>query len=957
MLLAQRAAGPLSPEHLVKIQSSALTPEQAAALGWHTGLKGELVIPYLLPTGSPATFQDRHGRDRPFLRRRPVWTPEQLADVEARGRKLPKYVSPAGAGNLPFHCPLAIQAGGYSERLAETRVALRFTEGELKTCALTVHDPERITIGLAGVWGWKDRYDGREESLPLPDLEAIPMQGRTVRLCFDSDVHKPQVRAALKALAAWLTERGAVVLVEMLPNDVDANGAIERLGADDLIHRYGARFFHQIADRAESPWVEVGKGQDKRVIFRLPGEPSDTAGRSTYLSAMVGPRWRSDPEGRDRWRRWTGTHWELVAGNDAVEAAVQAFALAQGWKAARELPTMRSLISDFRRSVGPFRPGAVRGLLPFRNGCLRLADRVLLPHDPLRGNEWSLPYDYDPAASCPRMEAFLLDRLVDPDSVAIFRAFARALLTGERLKVFLEITGTSNTGKSVLARLLEALVGRDNLTAGSLHTLEDRRQRFETIRFRGARLAVFAEVQDYRGSLEVLKAMTGGDTIRAEQKGSHTSCSFVFTGGVVLVGNGPVRPSDTTGAVINRRRSLHVGKVVRAAEEQDLLELNPDGGWFGSLAEELPGLVNWALAMPAPEARRALARDVRSLARAEAELAALLETDALAEWADEWLVMAGEQDAAARVGTRENDPALFLYANYVRHLEGQGRTSYPLALKTFKRKLVDLLRDTLGLPLPPGDTSSGAYKAREVGSVVPTVRLRSLAQSHDADEQPGIVRHALLSRINAQAGAEPERVGADPERERDGGIPAGNGWNGWNGSESAEGPEESGSGLESGPTGGPEPRSVPAVPPVPHRGSGVPDPFPTRSAPALDGQRTVSEWVEAAQAAGSRTPAAIAAWAREQGKDLGIAEIQRALQRASDATPLLDGLAASDSAPVLSAPASQETELRLSDGGWRITGPRRGDRVEITNRAGQTALAPVALLSAYGIEATDGAAQ
>ena len=79
-----------------------------------------------------------------------------------------------------------------------------------------------------------------------------------------------------------------------------------------------------------------------------------------------------------------------------------------------------------------------------------------------------LPYGYDPEAACPDTETFLLDRLGDSDSVAVFRAFARSLLVGDRLKSFLEITGPSNTGKSVLANLLVALVGNSNSAAGTL---------------------------------------------------------------------------------------------------------------------------------------------------------------------------------------------------------------------------------------------------------------------------------------------------------------------------------------------------------------------------------------------------------------------------------------------------------------------------------------------------------
>jgi hypothetical protein len=114
-----------------------------------------------------------------------------------------------------------------------------------------VHDPKRLTIGLGGVSSWRDRYDNPDgSSSPLVDFDEIRLAGREVRLCFDSDIDKPQVLAALRGLAGMLRDRKAHVLIEVLPNEL--NG--DRLGVDDLIHRHGAECFHRIAAIARSPF-------------------------------------------------------------------------------------------------------------------------------------------------------------------------------------------------------------------------------------------------------------------------------------------------------------------------------------------------------------------------------------------------------------------------------------------------------------------------------------------------------------------------------------------------------------------------------------------------------------------------------------------------------------------------------------------------------------------------------
>jgi phage/plasmid-associated DNA primase len=646
------------------------------------------------------------------------------------------------------------------------------------------------------------RYDGGEESRPLVDFDEIQLDGREVRLCFDSDLHKPQVLAQLKGLAEFLKDKGARVLIEVLPNDL--NG--DRLGIDDLIYRHGAECFHRIAAIARTPFKTKRQDGVDVLVWAFNPEPLDTRERNAYLSGLVGRHWRRSTDAKDHWQRWTGTHWEALAGDDLLCAEVERFMELQQWKN-RELATIRSLLAAFRRSVEPASDAAAAGLLPFLNGCLRLADAALLPHDHENGNSWVLPYGYDPEAGCPDTEKFLLDRLGDEDSVAVFRAFARCLLVGDRLKSFLEITGPSNTGKSVLANLLVALVGNSNTAAGTLQRLEDRAQRFETLKLRGRRLAIFSEAQDFAGQLQTLKALTGGDPIAAEVKGGR-HLDFTFTGGVVLVGNGPIRASDPSGAVINRRRSLLVRKVVAAAAERPMLD--PDGhcGWRGELAAELPGLVNWCLAMTAGDAKAALARDVNSEARANAEAEVLLATESLAEWAEN--ALAWNEGGHIRVGDADEDADQFAYANYLRWLMRQGRNSRPLALRSFKAKLVDILRDTLGLALPPGSTSKGDYRVRGVGSVIPNLRMR-----FSTEEGDGVIMHGFKARI---AGTDKQASGTDAERVGNGKTPIGNGWNGWNGSNEVAHKEENaaqdfpyramGSDL-----------SVPAVPSVPYKGS------------------------------------------------------------------------------------------------------------------------------------------
>ena len=209
----------------------------------------------------------------------------------------------------------------------------------------------------------------------------------------------------------------------------------------------------------------------------------------------------------------------------------------------------------------------------------------------------------------------------------------------------------------------------------------------------------------------------------AERKNSSANVDFVFTGGVTVTGNAPVKVTDTSGAVINRRRSILIDKVVSSFHERCLLD--PDGmeNWRGDFVSELPGFAAWILNMDPQEAKRALARDVCSITREEAEMHTLLRSKALARWADEYLIWDENPSQFCPIG-KISSPAKdnYLLPHYRRIIQ-DSEGGKPLGQSNFKRKLIDLLRDTLGLPLPEGDICRGQYRLRSIGSVIPHLCL------------------------------------------------------------------------------------------------------------------------------------------------------------------------------------------------------------------------------------------
>jgi P4 family phage/plasmid primase-like protien len=450
----------LSKEHLQKIRQSALTAEQAATLGWSSQADGSLLIPYLKPDGSPETCHDggafsrfRLGEEE-LARRMDKWRREG-------GKKPGKYVSPPGNGCRLYHSALAIQAGNYEERLQDRFRPLRITEGELKTECAAVHDPARVTIGLGGVTSWQDRYDGGEESRPLVDWDEIPFDGREVRLCYDSDIDKPQVAAGLRGFAEFLQGKGALILIELLPHDL--NG--DRLGLDDLIHRHGSEAFHRIIAIARPAFEIKDKIRgEPEVIWAFKPEPRLSHHKAVMAWAVFKDAYAARlGSGLYQWSR---THWTSMDGRppEPLNAPLHQWMDCMGWER-RESSIFGSMRQELLARIQ--RTGwDPSQLLAFENGTLDTRDDTFTPaHRRDDRLTFAFPFAYEPGAACPRWHQFLQETIGDPEMICLLQAaFRWSLMPKDRDQPFrhelaFDVHGRRGTGKGTLLEALQAVCG------------------------------------------------------------------------------------------------------------------------------------------------------------------------------------------------------------------------------------------------------------------------------------------------------------------------------------------------------------------------------------------------------------------------------------------------------------------------------------------------------------------
>ena len=139
-------------------------------------------------------------------------------------------------------------------------VEITFVEGIKKADALVSRGV--LAVGITGVWNWLS--DGE----PIADMLEIPVDGRRVNICFDSDMlHNPNVQDAARRLAEHLASRGADVWVTYLPDKSDGS----KMGADDFLAAGGTvselRMLMRRYDPADFTLVRVSR--DERLQLAL----------------------------------------------------------------------------------------------------------------------------------------------------------------------------------------------------------------------------------------------------------------------------------------------------------------------------------------------------------------------------------------------------------------------------------------------------------------------------------------------------------------------------------------------------------------------------------------------------------------------------------------------------------------------------------------------------------------
>lgn len=223
------------------------------------------------------------------------------------------------------------------------------------------------------------------------------------------------------------------------------------------------------------------------------------------------------------------------------------------------MEVFRLLIDDTRIQKMSSEINQNKNLINFKNGVWDIEKGELLPHDSKYLQTIQIPHEvglYKPFEDTKLYQFFQLTKISKEDINMILQYMAYCLTLDYGLKTFMIICGQSNTGKSVLLRYIEALIGKENVSALSMHEL--------SMRFYPAQL--YNRLLNSCGdngslplsSIENLKKITGGDEIMHEKKGKEPFFFVPFCKLIFSFNQLPLQLEEKSNAFYKRMRILYM---------------------------------------------------------------------------------------------------------------------------------------------------------------------------------------------------------------------------------------------------------------------------------------------------------------------------------------------------------------------------------------------------------------
>ena len=226
---------------------------------------------------------------------------------------------------------------------------------------------------------------------------------------------------------------------------------------------------------------------------------------------------------------------------------------------ARIMEVYRLIVDDTRIQKDPSELNRDKNLINFKNGVWDIQQAKLIPHDSKYLQTLQIPHEvglYKPFTETRLYQFFKKTRLAKEDVKMILDYMAYCLTLDHGLKTFMILCGQSNTGKSVLLRFIETMIGHENTSALSMHELS---HRFYPSQLYNRLLNSCGDNGSLPlSSIENLKKITGGDLIMHEKKGKEPFFFVPFCKLIFSFNQLPLQLEEKSNAFYKRMRILYM---------------------------------------------------------------------------------------------------------------------------------------------------------------------------------------------------------------------------------------------------------------------------------------------------------------------------------------------------------------------------------------------------------------
>jgi len=223
----------------------------------------------------------------------------------------------------------------------------------------------------------------------------------------------------------------------------------------------------------------------------------------------------------------------------------------------RIMECFRLICDDTRLKKAPTELNRDKNLINFQNGVWDIEKGELIPHDSKYLQTIQIPHEvgeYKPFKETRLYGFFKKTCLPNEDIKMLLKYMAYCLTLDYGLKTFMILCGQSNTGKSVLIRFFETLVGKQNVASLSMHELN---MRFYPAQLYNRLLNSCADNSSLPlSSIENLKKITGGDQIMHERKGKEPFFFTPFCKLIFSFNQLPLQLEEKSNAFYKRMRIL-----------------------------------------------------------------------------------------------------------------------------------------------------------------------------------------------------------------------------------------------------------------------------------------------------------------------------------------------------------------------------------------------------------------